>query len=65
MVLTGAVECGGAGLPASRVGPEGGIIVSDTSSSTAMIAIRSDETMLERLAVVGFLAGYAGPTRDS
>ena len=39
--------------------------MSDTSSSTAIVAIRSDETMLERLALVGFLAGYSGPTRDS
>ena len=39
--------------------------MSDTSSSTGIITIRSDEGMLERFALVGFLAGYSGPTRDS
>jgi hypothetical protein len=34
--------------------------MSDTSS-TAIVAIRSDDTMLERLALVGFLADYSGP----
>ena len=39
--------------------------MSDTSPSAAIVPIRSDEGMLERLALVGFLAGYSGPTRDS
>ena len=40
--------------------------MSDSSpSSAALVAVRSDETMLERLALVGFLAGYSGPTRES
>ena len=39
--------------------------MSDSSSSTVVVTIRSEETMLERLALVGFLAGYSGPTRDS
>jgi hypothetical protein len=39
--------------------------MSDTSPSTAIVAIRSDEAMLEGLALVGFLAGYSRPTRDS
>src|SRR5512132_3591647 len=47
------------------VGPEGGSVMSDSSPSSAVVAIRSDETMLERLALVGFLAGYSGPTRES
>jgi site-specific recombinase XerD len=34
-------------------------------SPTAIVPLRSDMTMLERLALVGFLAGYSGPTRDS
>jgi site-specific recombinase XerD len=46
------------------VGPEGGFVMSDTSPLSA-IAVRSGETMLERLALVGFLAGYSGPTRES
>jgi hypothetical protein len=47
----------------SMVEPKGGIIVNDTSRLTR--SWRSDATMLERLALVGFLAGYSGPTRDS
>jgi integrase/recombinase XerD len=47
------------------VEPEGGTFMSDSSPSTAIVTIRSDEGMLERLALVGFLAGYSGPTRDS
>src|SRR5215211_2491946 len=47
------------------VGPKGGMFMSDSSSSTAIVTIRSDEGMLQRLALVGFLAGYSGPTRDS
>ncbi len=39
--------------------------MSDSSPSATIVTIRSDETMLERLALVGFLAGYSGPTRDS
>ena len=39
--------------------------MSDSSASTATVTIRSDDTMLERLALVGFLAGYSGPTRES
>jgi hypothetical protein len=34
-------------------------------SPKAIVPLRSDVTMLERLALVGFLAGYSGPTRDS
>src|SRR4249919_1363042 len=45
------------------VGPEGGFVMSD--SPTAIVPLRSDDTMLERLALVGFLAGYSGPTRES
>jgi hypothetical protein len=37
----------------------------DISPSPAIATVRSDETMLERLALVGFLAGYSGPTRES
>jgi integrase/recombinase XerD len=47
------------------VEPEGGIFMSDTSPSTAVVTIRPDDGMLERLALVGFLVGYSGPTRDS
>ena len=39
--------------------------MSDSSATTTLVAIRSDDTMLERLALVGFLAGYSGPTRES
>jgi hypothetical protein len=39
--------------------------MTDSSPSPAIVTIRSDEPMLERLALVGFLAGYSGPTRDS
>ena len=39
--------------------------MSDSSASSAIVTIRSDDTMLERLALVGFLAGYSGPTRES
>jgi site-specific recombinase XerD len=39
--------------------------MSGVSPWTAVVAIRSDETMVERLALVGFLAGYSAPTRDS
>jgi hypothetical protein len=39
--------------------------VGDTSKSDQLVAIRSGEGMLERLALVGFLAGYSGPTRES
>src|SRR6266496_641139 len=46
------------------VEPEGGIIVYDTLTSDQLV-ICSDERMVERLALVGFLAGYSGPTRDS
>jgi hypothetical protein len=41
------------------VRPKGGAIMSDTWTSTAIVAIRSEDTMLERLARVGFLAGSA------
>jgi integrase len=47
------------------VHPEGGIFMSDSSPSTALVRLRSDETMLERLALTGFLAGYSGPARES
>ena len=39
--------------------------MSDSSATTTLVALRSDDTMLERLALVGFLAGYSGPTRES
>ena len=39
--------------------------MSKTSPSTTIVPTRADEGMLERLALVGFLAGYSGPTRDS
>jgi CRP-like cAMP-binding protein len=41
------------------------MFMDDSSRSTALVTVRFDETMLERLALVGFLAGYSGPTRDS
>jgi hypothetical protein len=39
--------------------------MSVTSPSTTIVPTRPDEGMLERLALVGLLAGYSGPTRDS
>ena len=39
--------------------------MSKTSPSTTIVPTRADEGMLDRLALVGFLAGYSGPTRDS
>jgi hypothetical protein len=41
------------------------MLMSDSSPSGTIVTIRSDEMMLERLALVGFLAGYSGPTRES
>ena len=39
--------------------------MSDSSTFTALVAVGSDDTMVERLALVGFLAGYSDPTRES
>jgi hypothetical protein len=39
--------------------------MSDCSASSVIVPIRSDDMRLERLALVGFLAGYSGPTRVS
>jgi site-specific recombinase XerD len=47
------------------VEPEGGILMNDSSPSATIVTMRSDELPLERLALVGFLAGYSGPTRDT
>ncbi len=39
--------------------------MNDTVSSAELVAVHIDEEMVERLALVGFLAGYSGPTRES
>jgi hypothetical protein len=49
----------------SVVEPERGIIMNDTVSSVALAGVCTDGQMLERLALVAFLAGYSGPTRES
>jgi Phage integrase, N-terminal SAM-like domain len=41
------------------------MFMSDSSASCAIVAVRSDDIMLERLALVGFLSGDSGPTRES